>query len=41
MKRHKPVRLTASSGQEPFITAFFLILAIVLFTAAFVVGGVK
>lgn len=41
MKRHKPLSLTASSGQEPFITAFFLIVAIGLFVAAFFVGGGK
>jgi hypothetical protein len=39
MKRHKPISLATSSGQEPFITAFFLILAIALFFTACVIGG--
>lgn len=41
MKRHKPLSLNASSGQEPFITAFALILAIALLITALFVGGGK
>ena len=41
MKRHKPVSLTLSSGQEPYITAFFLLLGVVLMIAAYAFGGGK
>lgn len=39
MKRHKPVSLTLSSGQEPYITAFFLLLGVVLMIGAYAFGG--
>lgn len=41
MKRHKPVSLTLSSGQEPYITAFFLLLGVVMMIAAYAFGGGK
>lgn len=41
MKRRKPLSLTMSSGQEPYITAFFLLLGVVLMIAAYAFGGGK